>query len=350
MAKNLPVEAATASILSSKYELALEWLEHRWCVAWNQGLMRRSPLDQLQSIRPDLATRLQTVVSQLHGADYEPRASSSCWITSEQAAQKYCGLIKEYSALLAQVHTLPGFGDFLQPSRASTLVRAARYGPIVVVNCCMDRCDALLILPGQNDLKHIPLPNFTGEKLQLALDGIDNEIGLRSPISVVERRLQKDDQATTTAVLDAMEQHGWVHFACHAHRDAEDPLKSAFYLHDGPLDLAAINRLPFKRNRGLAFLSAAHTAAGSDQLFSEAANLASGMLMAGYTSVIGTMWSPMDDDAPLIADEVYARLMRDGRLGNGEAGKALHYAVAELREKVGEKAFARWAPYIHIGS
>ena len=72
--------------------------------------------------------------------------------------------------------------------------------------------------------------------------------------------------------------------------------------------------------------------------------------MAGYTSVIGTMWSVLDKDAPVVAGSVYGQLMEHGHVGNGEAGIALHYAVAELREIVGEKEFGRWVPYIHIGS
>ncbi|KDN40552.1 hypothetical protein RSAG8_08024, partial [Rhizoctonia solani AG-8 WAC10335] len=103
-------------------------------------------------------------------------------------------------------------------------------------------------------------------------------------------------------------------------------------------------------NKGLAFLSACQTATGDEMLPDEAIHLASGMLMAGYRSVIATMWSVGDNDAPVVADHVYAQLMKDGKIGNGEAGRALHYAVAALREKVGEKEFGSWVPYIHIGS
>ncbi|EUC55889.1 CHAT domain protein, partial [Rhizoctonia solani AG-3 Rhs1AP] len=158
-----------------------------------------------------------------------------------------------------------------------------------------------------------------------------------------------DSQATTAAVLDAMEQHNWVHLACHASQNVKDPIKSGFHLHDGTLDLSAINRRSFK-NKGLAFLSACQTATGDENLPDEAIHLASGMLMAGYCSVIATMWSVDDRDAPFVADKVYAQLMKDGTLGNGEAGRALHHGVAGLRKKVGEKEFGRWVPYIHIGS
>jgi CHAT domain-containing protein len=146
-----------------------------------------------------------------------------------------------------------------------------------------------------------------------------------------------------------MERHDWVHLACHAHQNVRDPNWSGFFLHNGTLDLVSINRRSFK-NKGLAFLSACQTATGDEELPDEAVHLASGMLMAGYSSVIGTIWSVVDDDAPFVADKVYDQLMKEGKIGSGEAGRALHNAIMELRESVGEKSFGHWAPYIHIGS
>ncbi|KAF8676366.1 TPR-like protein, partial [Rhizoctonia solani] len=158
-----------------------------------------------------------------------------------------------------------------------------------------------------------------------------------------------DERATRKAVLDAMDDYDWVHLACHASQDLRDSTKSRFYLHDGTLDLSAINQRIFK-SKGLAYLSACQTATGDEKLPDEAIHLASGMLMAGYQSVIASLWSVVDEDAPFVADKVYGRLLEDGKVGNGEAGRALHDAVAGLREKVGEKEFGRWVPYIHIGS
>ncbi|CAE6438596.1 unnamed protein product [Rhizoctonia solani] len=127
------------------------------------------------------------------------------------------------------------------------------------------------------------------------------------------------------------------------------PTKSVFFLHDGILDLDSINKRSFK-NKGLAFQSACQTAAGDEKLPDEAIHLTLGMLMARYLSVIATIWSVHDDDAPLVAGKVYAQLMRDRVIGKGEAGKALHNTFADLRDKLGEKAFGRWVPYIHVGS
>ncbi|KAL5640004.1 hypothetical protein ACGC1H_007341 [Rhizoctonia solani] len=483
--EDLAVNACVAAIQSSNYSLALEWLEHARCVVWNQTLMLRSPLDQLRSSHPDLATQLDSISSQLHTSSFDseptqPVASDS--MTPEQVGQQRRRLASEYHTLIAQIHQIPGFESFLQPLKADRLLPAVRSGPVVVLNCHTDRCDALIIMPGHDQVTHLPLPSFTEHEAQLARSQLDGSLAkkgqrqrgvkLRNPISYEEgfetvlgtlwsdivqpvlsylgylddtprdrlphitwcptglltflplhaagdysqpqsrvfnyaissytptlsallastpsqfnRRCQvlaigqastpgqnrlpgttkelahvkahthnkteysqlTDSQATTAAVLDAMEQHDWVHLACHASQNCKDPIKSGFHLHDGTLDLSTISQRSFK-NKGLAFLSACQTATGDENLPDEAIHLASGMLMSGYPSVIATMWSVDDNDAPLVADKVYAQLMKGGMLGNGEAGRALHYAVAELREKVKEKEFGRWVPYIHIGS
>ncbi|KAL5634428.1 hypothetical protein ACGC1H_002473 [Rhizoctonia solani] len=486
----LAVDAAYTAILSADYALALEWLEHARCVVWNQHLMLRSPLDQLKSVNPTLATQLQTVANQLHSASYESRASrefqalTSGLTTAEKAALERRCLAQEYEHLLSQARTIPGFEEFLRPIKVTELVRATRNGPLVVISCHKERCDALVVLPDQDKIGHVPLPNFNEKKARRARSEVAVSIESRQskepgverrpfadgecyhdfgnvltdlwsdvvkpvldflgytndppaasmphiiwcptgPISFlplhaagdydqprsrvfdyvissytptltallestpysftsqsrvlaigqehtpghsslpgttrelacVKARTQHkakytelvNDHATTSAVVDAMEQHDWVHLACHAHQNVDDATHSGFFLHDGVLDLASINRRSLK-NKGLAFLSACQTATGDERLADEAVHLASGMLMAGYTSVIATMWSVNDSDGPLVADEVYRQLVQDGQLGHGEAGKALHEAVGVLREKVGEQEFGRWVPYIHIGS
>ncbi|CAE6460382.1 unnamed protein product [Rhizoctonia solani] len=440
--------------------------------------MLRSPLDELHSSHPDLATQLETLSSQLHSSSFDAQQSQADPLDAtdvEQAGKQRRRLAGDYQNLLAQIRQLPGLKSFLQPTKAHELKHAAHNGPVVVVNCHSNRCDALFILPDQDEVDHLSLPDFTEEKAQQAHSNLETSLrqkGLRqrgikvrhesgyedyiggvlqtlwcnivhpvlsylgymdkvplageqvphitwcptgslsflplhaagdysqprsrvfdyvvssytptltallarTPRSLTQvcrvlaigqastpgrsslpgtaRELacvkaQTDtrmeysqltnDQATTTVVLDAMEQHDWVHLACHAHQNVNDATKSGFFLHDGTLDLSAINQRSFK-NKGLAFLSACETATGDDKLPDEAIHLASGMLMAGYPSVIATMWSVVDEDAPFVADKVYAQLMKDMKVGNGEAGRALHYAVAGLREKVGEKEFGR---------
>ncbi|KAG9126750.1 hypothetical protein FRC07_002128 [Ceratobasidium sp. 392] len=156
------------------------------------------------------------------------------------------------------------------------------------------------------------------------------------------------EKATADAVLSAMEDHSWVHLACHALQDANHPTSSALQLHESKINLITIARRSFK-HATFAFLSACQTATGDEYLPEEAVHLSAGMLMAGYPTVIGTMWSIRDEDAPLVAREVYSRLLAGGMPNTVGVAQALHVAVEVLRAKVGEHEFARWVPFIHIG-
>ena len=66
------------------------------------------------------------------------------------------------------------------------------------------------------------------------------------------------------------------------------------------------------------------------------------------------MWYIRDADAPLVVEAYYKKLLEvraSGTLGKGETGAAyaLHEATGKLREAVGVREFARWAPFVHFG-
>jgi hypothetical protein len=55
-----------------------------------------------------------------------------------------------------------------------------------------------------------------------------------------------------------------------------------------------------------------------------------------------------DLDGPFVAERVYKRVFRDGRLDLGAVPYALDAAVRELRETGVHPS--RWATYVHIGA
>ena len=180
--------------------------------------------------------------------------------------------------------------------------------------------------------------------------------GAIKELSMIEKRVSESghvlkslvgNQATVDTVLGDMKDCSVVHFACHGIQDATDPLNSRLILDDGPLPLSKLiyTKLP---NAQLAFLSACQTAKGEKELPDEAVHLAAGMLAAGFKSVIGTMWSISDNAAPIVADGVYARLFKDGKLESGKVAEALHYAVEDLRKR-DPSDFMAWVPFIHMG-
>ncbi|KAJ7906917.1 CHAT domain-containing protein [Mycena leptocephala] len=157
------------------------------------------------------------------------------------------------------------------------------------------------------------------------------------------------DMVTIEKVQKGMKESRWVHFACHG-LQSTSPTESALLLaRSSRLTLSNIIELSLP-NADLAFLSACQTATGSQKLQDESVHLAAGMLLAGYRGVIGTMWSIMDHDAPQVASDVYAHLLKASPPDPTRAAEALHLAVQKLREQSrGKKSFLHWVPFIHFG-
>ncbi|KZV62925.1 hypothetical protein PENSPDRAFT_692083 [Peniophora sp. CONT] len=72
-----------------------------------------------------------------------------------------------------------------------------------------------------------------------------------------------DKEATVDSVRAVIDQHTWVHLACHGSQHLADPTKSAFALYDGPLSLTDLMATAAD-NAELAFLSACQTAVGDE--------------------------------------------------------------------------------------
>ena len=153
---------------------------------------------------------------------------------------------------------------------------------------------------------------------------------------------------TVEEVLGLMEEVDWVHFACHGIQDPTSPTSSGLCLAN-KRRLKVSDIIALSRSRGgLAFLSACQTATGDKNLSDEAIHIAAGMLFAGYSGVIGTMWSISDRLAPDVTRDVYEELFRDDKRPDyREAARALHEAMKRARDH-GE-AFVDWVPFIHVG-
>lgn len=209
--------------------------------------------------------------------------------------------------------------------------------------------------PGQEDseassrnicLLAVPQPGTDG---QAYLTGVQGEIEVIRKLASSSPFVDfQEADGTVEDVLSKMTESDWVHFACHGTQDRANPYDSGFLLaHGKRLKLPDIARLS-RPHRGLAFLSACHTAAGDEQLSGEAIHIAAGMLLAGYRGVIATMWSILDRDAPRVTEDVYKSLFGDGKVPDGwHAAEALHDAIEQLRDS--GASFLSWVPFIHVG-
>ncbi|PVF92655.1 hypothetical protein CPB86DRAFT_829849 [Serendipita vermifera] len=153
---------------------------------------------------------------------------------------------------------------------------------------------------------------------------------------------------TKKRVMDGMENCNWLHLACHGTQRADEPTKSALLLDDGHLTLEEIIKLDLPHAE-FAFLSACQTTTGDESLSEEAVHIAGGMLLAGYRSVVATMWSIQDELAPMVTDEFYRHIMSEGASPDPrKAAEALHMSMEKLRQQPGVQ-LTDWIPFVHLG-
>lgn len=217
------------------------------------------------------------------------------------------------------------------------------------------------------------LPQAAAELHQLSAAAQDGNISLTT---LADGNALRDTVKTQLAVS----KYNIVHFACHGHHDAQNPLQSSLHLHDGSLQLGEImdigsqpRILPvsgynpgtpsIERSDRLVFLNACQTARGDPKLPDQVLNLAGVFLFGGgFRGAIATMWAINDEDGARVAGSFYRKLFpaatdqgldpdavhnRQKSLNLDEAARALRDAVAEL--KASGASLARCAPFVHVG-
>lgn len=139
---------------------------------------------------------------------------------------------------------------------------------------------------------------------------------------------------TREAVLTGIAEHEWIHLACHGHLNPFQPFLSRFPMHDGPLLLLDLIKrdLPVAE---VAVLSACHSAGANKDLPDEALHPAAGMMVAGFRSVVATMWALDDSVGPMFAREFYkAMLPAEGApKGAEDVSSALTLTINALGRK-----------------
>ncbi|KAG8694012.1 hypothetical protein FRC08_008750 [Ceratobasidium sp. 394] len=180
----------------------------------------------------------------------------------------------------------------------------------------------------------------------LPLPYATEEVSVIKQLEIVSTELL-DQKATPHSVLNHLESHSWVHLCCHGTTNAQLPLLSAFHLHHGSLTIESLMRTELP-SADFAFLSACHSAEGSI-VQNENMSLASALQVAGFRSIVATMYAIGDDDGPVVAQTLYEYLFRDreGTTDSSEAAIGLNKAVRVLRKA--KVPMHRWVPFIHIG-
>ncbi|MFI7316821.1 CHAT domain-containing protein [Streptomyces venezuelae] len=144
---------------------ALRALEQGRAVIHSQLLDTRGDITELRKAHPELAARF-VHLRDLLDSETAPVAGSSTVATQENAGETADGpldrprIAADLAATIDEIHR-KGFTSFARPPEEQTLRSAAEAGPVVVLNCSPQRCDALLVRP--HGVRHLPLPGLTFE-------------------------------------------------------------------------------------------------------------------------------------------------------------------------------------------
>jgi tetratricopeptide (TPR) repeat protein len=189
-----------------------------------------------------------------------------------------------------------------------------------------------------------------------AVEGYPELQGAEAEAQMIEssccgaRTLTYPDRKTVLAALPA---HRIAHFACHGEGDPVDPRRGRLILSDDetePLTVADINRLALHQ-AALAYLSACHTTVTSPRLADEAVHLTGAFHLAGYRSVVGTLWAANDEVAYDVAEHFYNGFTSQGTTApdTSAAASALREAVLAIRKAQRYSAPTLWAGYVLHG-
>ncbi|KAJ7839402.1 CHAT domain-containing protein, partial [Mycena leptocephala] len=165
---SLASASAICAIGLNQNNLAVEFLEASRSIFWAQALHLRTPVDELENIKPELATKLRHLSRQLEQASFRDSSWNISMDTQRQlmsieAVANQCRKLNdEWDKTVDAVRKVPGFGDFLQPKDIASLCKAAASGPIIILLASDSACSALIIKSSE-DVQHVPL---SGLKVQ----------------------------------------------------------------------------------------------------------------------------------------------------------------------------------------
>jgi CHAT domain-containing protein/tetratricopeptide (TPR) repeat protein len=157
-AKSLPVDATSCAIRRDNLRLAVELMEQGRGQQWSWASRLRTPLEDLQSISPELARKFLHLSK--HLSDAQGSVASTDRADADRAATEYRRLAREWEAAVAEIRGLPAFSRFLLPPLYEDLQVVARQGPVIILVASQYSCNAIII-PTSGDPHHVPLPSVT---------------------------------------------------------------------------------------------------------------------------------------------------------------------------------------------
>lgn len=139
---------------------AVELLDQSRTVLWGQISQLRSSDVDVRDIDPELGRELRKLADALDVAGLKEMPVG---VYSEQESRARRQMAREFEALVERARAHPELKNFMLPTPFADLRCALDDGiPLVILNVCEDRCDALFV-PAIGDLVLIPLPKLSSD-------------------------------------------------------------------------------------------------------------------------------------------------------------------------------------------
>lgn len=318
--------------------------------------MALSQCEQDQSLVGDANQELRQLLKWLWDTIAHP-VVVSLGLVGQKAVEKLpriqwvcCGIFSRLPVHAAGIFSKPGKPHLAQYA-VSSYLSSVRY------TIMAKRKDPYL-RPTQSQILVVSMPHTEADDSAVYGD-LDTEaervaISRNLPRSLGSTYLTSPDMGSVESLIGGCR---ITHFSCHGVIDSADPVRSRLVICSDaqrPLTVAAIRDLSSSFSR-LAFLSACHAANFEDlSTADEVVHVAKAFQLAGFPSVVGTLWQAFDGDAAIVSGEFYryiARQLDSGavkELDGDLFARALHSAVGRLREK-NPYSCASWASWIHYG-
>jgi tetratricopeptide (TPR) repeat protein len=335
---------------------ALRVLETGRAVLLSQALDTRSDLTDLRRRDAGLARRFVELRDLLDRPDHAPRDRR--------------GLADEFDAIRARIRALDGFATFGLPPSADELRSEAAQGPVVVFSTGTFRCDALLLTRGR--ITALDLPGLTRDALVSQVLAF-HEAVRRTGDPAASRADQDAAQVTMSQVLAWLwdTTAGPVLQALGYDREPQAdeewprvwwapggllgllPIHAAGHHQDVPGRSAVMDRVISSYTPTVRALRYARQRAGAQDDAPDRSLIVAmptAFQLAGFPSVVGTLWEITEPAAASVAAAFYTGLHTGrGVLDIGRAAAALHHAVRARRDRHPAWPFL-WAGYLHAGA
>lgn len=152
----LASQAAECAIRADRPSRAVEFLEQGRSILWSQTLQTRDEVTPLDARAPELAARLREVGAALEAAGAGDPAGQDMG-----GIDRLVALGRTWDELVEQARDVLGGTDPFACPAYPDLAGLVGTDPVVIVNVATDRCDALVVRPGEPLV--IPLPGLTAQ-------------------------------------------------------------------------------------------------------------------------------------------------------------------------------------------